>query len=175
MALDTDVRNPDEHLQVEFYTHSREPYVDQPFVRITVPGDKTNVVDRPVREEDRQRFPRQWLYFNMKNDGSDVIGTPLANWEKERPGDVNQNQIAELSILKFMTVEQVAMATDAQVQRIGMGATGLREKARLFLREQNQSASMGELEATKKQLAELQAQVAELLQKRGPGAPPKGH
>jgi hypothetical protein len=41
--------------------------------------------------------------------------------------------MAELQILKFQTVEQVATASDSQVQKVGMGAAGLRELAKTFL------------------------------------------
>ena len=50
MALDSDIHNADSHLHVEFYTNDQKPYKDRPtpFVRIIVPGDKTNIVDQPV-------------------------------------------------------------------------------------------------------------------------------
>jgi hypothetical protein len=55
--MDSDVENADSKLYVEFYTHERKPHVGQPFVRIMVPGDKTNILDQPVREDHKQRFP----------------------------------------------------------------------------------------------------------------------
>ena len=69
--------------------------------------------------------------------------------------------IEELRILKFQTVEQIAAASDAQLQRIGMGGPGLREKAKAFLNRRNRSETENQLDETKKQLAELKTQSKE--------------
>ena len=87
---------------------------------------------------------------------------------------MNLAHVEELRILKFQTVEQVALASDSQLQRIGMGGPGLREKAKNYLTRKNRSETAEELDNTKKQLAELQAQMAELLAaKPRKGRPPK--
>lgn len=174
--LDSDINNADAQLHVEFYAREDGPNKGNVYCRIQAPGDKTNVIDQPLRDDHKARFPRQWLYFQMQqNEGAaSQIGTPLTQWLADSPDDINRDQIAELSILKFVTVEQLALASDAQLQRVGMGAIGLREKARMYLNRKNRSDANAELDATKQQLAELQAQMAELLasQKRR-GRPPK--
>jgi ribosomal protein L29 len=102
------------------------------------------------------------------------IGTSLDQWAKDEPETLNRGWIEELQILKFQTVEQVASASDAQLQRIGMGGTGLRERAKAYLTKKNRSETAEELDNTKKQLAELQAQMAALLaDKPKRGRPPK--
>ena len=78
-----------------------------------------------------------------------------------------------LQILKFQTVEQIATATDSQLQRIGMGATGLREKARLYITNKNRLKSDIELEETRAQLKQLQDQVATLMEPKKLGRPRK--
>ena len=173
MPLDSDIANADSHLHVEFYVHDKAPYKDVPFVRIMVPGDKTNIIEQPVREHHKERFIRQWLYFQSQNNDGQVIGTKLADWNKEVPDDLNDHQMAELQILKFQTVEQVATATDAQLQRIGMGAAGLRERARAYLANKNRSESNSELAKTRSELDELKAQMALLMSQRKPGRPRK--
>jgi hypothetical protein len=172
--LDSDIANADSQLHVEFYLSDEKEYKDVPFVRIIVPGDKTNIVEQPVREDHKERFPRQWLYFQMKNntDGP-VAGVPLEQWNIAAPDELTRNQLAELQILKFQTVEQVATASDAQIQRVGMGASGLRERARSYLIRKNKSEGQSELEDTRKQLAELQVQMQALMAMRKPGRPPK--
>jgi hypothetical protein len=80
MALDSDINNSDSHLHVEFYENDRAPYKGVPFVRILIPGDKTTEIDQPVREDHKERFPRQWLYYQMKNSEGVMIGTPLQEW-----------------------------------------------------------------------------------------------
>jgi hypothetical protein len=173
MPLDSDISNADSHLHVEFYVHDKAPFKDVPFVRIMVPGDKTNIIEQPVREYHKERFIRQWLYFQSKNDDGQIIGTKLTDWNNDAPNDLNDHQMAELQILKFQTVEQVATATDAQLQRIGMGAAGLRERARAYLTQKNHSESSSELAKTRSELDELKAQMALLMSQRKPGRPRK--
>jgi hypothetical protein len=173
MALDSDISNSDSHLHVEFYENDRKPYEGVPFVRIMIPGDKTTEIDQPVREDHKERFPRQWLYYQMKNSDGSLIGTPLEVWHKAAPEEFNDRQMAELQILKFQTVEQVATASDSQVQKVGMGAAGLRELARAFLARKNQTQNSSDLEQTRLELDELKAQMAMLMNQRKPGRPPK--
>ena len=163
MGLDRDIHNADSHLHVEFYVYDKEPYKEKPFVRIVVPGDKTTIIDQPVRDDHKQRFPRQWLHFQMQNNNAEVIGVPLAQWVKDDPENFNDMQMAELQIFKFQTVEQVATASDSQLQRIGMGAVGLREMARRYLQVKNQSSSQTDIDATKRELAEVKEQMAALM------------
>ena len=174
--LDSDINNADSQLHVEFYTREEGHNKGMPYVRIMAPGDKTNIIDQPLRDDHKQRFPRQWLYYQMQQTetAAEQIGTPLTQWWKDVPEDINKDQVAELAILKFVTVEQLALASDNQLQRIGMGAVGLREKARMYLNRKNRSEANSELEDTKRQLAELQAQMAKLIdQPKRRGRPPK--
>ena len=175
MALDSDINNADSHLHVEFYTNDQKPYKDRPtpFVRIIVPGDKTNIVDRPVREDHKERFPRQWLHFQMQSGDGPVIGTLLQQWNTDDEENFSLHQMAELQILKFQTVEQVATASDSQLQRIGMGGAGLRERAKTYLTRKNQSANTSELEVTRRELNELKQQMAMLMETKKLGRPRK--
>jgi hypothetical protein len=173
MPLDSDIANADSHLHVEFYMYDKAPYKDTPFVRIMVPGDKTNIIEQPARDYHKERFIRQWLHFQSQNSDGMVVGTKLEQWHKDKPEEFNDHQMAELQILKFQTVEQVATATDAQLQRIGMGAAGLRERARAYLMQKNQSDSNSELAKTRSELDELKAQMAMLMSQRKPGRPRK--
>ena len=175
MALDSDVHNADSHLHVEFYVNDQKPYKDRPtpFVRIIVPGDKTNIVDQPVREDHKERFPRQWLHFQMQSGDGPVIGTLLQQWNTDDEENFSLHQMAELQILKFQTVEQVATASDSQLQRIGMGGAGLRERAKTYLTRKNQSANTSELEVTRRELNELKQQMAMLMETKKLGRPRK--
>jgi hypothetical protein len=174
--LDSDVHNSDTHLFVEFYEYENDPYKGRPFVRIMTPGDKTNVIETFANDDHKMRFPRQWLAFQMR--GSDevamLIGVPLSRWRQERPDDLSEVQQAELQILKFQTVEQVATSTDAQLQRIGMGAAGLRERARAYLTGKNNAEAEGKISAQQAEIDELKKQMQAILsERRGPGRPKK--
>lgn len=68
MALDSDVNAADQALHVEIYDgtvlqpflseHSGRPiYHDAVFIRIQAAGDKLNIIDRPIEENDKRRFP----------------------------------------------------------------------------------------------------------------------
>jgi hypothetical protein len=171
--LDSDTNNADSFLDVRFYICQEGDFKGKPFIKIVVPGDKTTVIDQPVRDDHKERFPRQWLHFQMQSGDGPVIGTPLKDWFQDQPDELNDNQLAELQILKFQTVEQVATASDNQLQRIGMGGVGLRERARNYLLNKNQKVSSGELDKTRLELAELKAQMAMLLEQRKPGRPRK--
>ncbi len=174
--LDSDALNADAHLFVEFYEYEADPYKGRAFVRIMTPGDKTNVIETFANDDHKMRFPRQWLAYQMK--GSDetamLIGVPLSRWRQENPGDLSEIQQAELQILKFQTVEQVATATDAQLQRIGMGAAGLRERARAYLTGKNNAEAESKISAQQAEIDELKKQMQALLgERRGPGRPKK--
>lgn len=178
MPLDSDIPNADERLSVEFHVNEKKgKFYGQTYIRIVTPGDQLNIIDRPMREDDKQRFPRQWLYYQMKNNEIPVAGIPLQDWRAECPDDLSEMQMNELTILRFQVVEQIATASDAQLQRVGMGAVGLRAKAQAYLRDKRSNVAGKELEQTKAELAELKAQMAQLLasqaEKRGPGRPPK--
>jgi hypothetical protein len=60
MPLDSDVVNGDSQLQVEFFVSDVENWKGHPFVRIMIPGDKNTIIEQPVREDHKKRFPRQW-------------------------------------------------------------------------------------------------------------------
>ena len=174
--LDSDQLNADNHLYVEFYECEKDPFKGRMFVRIMTPGDKTNIIDTFASDDHKMRFPRQWLAFQMK--GSDetamLIGAPLSRWRQERPDDLSEVQQAELQILKFQTVEQVATAADAQLQRIGMGAAGLRERARAYLTGKNNSEAQSKISAQQAEIDELKKQMqAFMSERRGPGRPKK--
>jgi hypothetical protein len=179
MSLDSDVMNADSHLMVEFYENTTDPdYKNAVFIRIMSPGDKTNIIEQPVQEHHKRRFPRQWLHYQMQNNDASVIGTPLEKWSSDRPEEFNSMQLAEMQILKFQTVEQIATASDSQMQRVGMGAVGMRERARAYLSVKNQSESSSELARTRNELDELKAQMAMLMSQmvqepRKPGRPRK--
>lgn len=151
-------RNPDDMLYVEFYWD--EP-VDKnkseeagkvvrmtrtPFVRIMRPGDNTSIIETPVRDDHKQRWPQKWIAWQMKEgliDGAaDVPGWRIEEWDVLTDGERH-----ELKYLRFYTVELIAGASDAQCQKLGMGGLAMREKARLALREKMNAGIKAELDA----------------------------
>jgi hypothetical protein len=127
----------DKSLYVQFYMHfnenqtksqeaGRPVFDDCEFVKIFSPGDRTNIIDRPVRESDKLRFPGQYAAFKA-NKEQQASGTPLAEWPI-----VSRSMAEELKYLGFHTVEQIAEANDGAVAKHA-GLTNLKVKARAYL------------------------------------------
>ena len=179
MPLDSDVDNADAQLHVEFYEYNNTSKKDdqwngQPFIRIMTPGDKTNIIEAPVREHHKARFPRQWLYWQMRNANDPGIGTTIAQWRAERPDEISEYQEVEFKMLKFNSVEQIATASDAQLQRVGMGAVAARLMAQNYLKRKNVKAGTeqsDELVKARSEIEEIKAQLAELLATKQSPAP----
>ena len=137
--------NPDTLLSVEFYWHEPEDVLKseaagkiirlpkQPYIRIMAPGDKTSIVESPVFERHKARWPDKWLYWQIKEGliegAQDVPGWKIEEWTHLTP-----EQVRELKFLRFSVVEQIAGASDDQVQKLGMGGLAIREAARQALR-----------------------------------------
>lgn len=98
---------------------------DEAFIKIHVPGDRTNVIDRPVRPGDQYRFPEQWARFKNSEEQR-ATGTPLSEW-----GIISRGQAEELKYLGFSTVEQIAEAHDGRHNY--MGLQDLKNKAKVYL------------------------------------------
>lgn len=192
------VTNPDRMLYVEFYMHkpldkwateeasqkngmlTRIYGLEQPFVRIMKPGDSTTIHEVPVREEHKRRWPEDWLYFQMAHglvEEQEIPGWKIEEWPYLMD---KSDMLREFKHGRFRTVEQVAGASDAQVQKMGIGGLGFREQARADLRKKL-GADLNEAIVSKdKEVAEMKAameamqkQLQELTEKRGPGRPPK--
>ena len=181
--------NPDALMHVEFYWHEpidkwaseqesakagKRVYVKLPkqiFVRIMRPGDKDNILEVALREEHKVRWPDKWRYFEIAEGlgtDRDVPGWKIEDWPEL---DNQQELLRELKYLRYYTVEQIAGAQDAQVQKLGAGGLGLRERARLALRERMRKDFAADINAKDKviaeqgnAIAELQRQMAEFLE-----------
>ena len=165
--------DPEAMLHVEFYwyapvdkwkseTEGKEIRGDRiPFVRIMRPGDNTSIHETPVRDDHKRRFPQKWLAWQIK-EGMVEGGAEVPGWKLEDWTTINDEQRHELKYLRFFTVEQIAGASDAQVQRLGIGGVGLREQARVALKERHREAYKAELEAKDKELADMKARLAKL-------------
>ena len=140
---------------------------DVDWITIIVPGSRDDV-QRPVREHDKSRFPRQWAAYAQGKNQDASVGTPLSMWPA-----VTRSQAEELGYFGAKTVEQLAGMADSNLQKF-MGGTALRQRARDFLAAAKGEAPMAEMRAelTKRdeELAILKAQVAELAKNQAPPA-----
>jgi hypothetical protein len=164
--------NPDNLLHVEFYWH--EP-VDKwatettgkitkgpktPFIRIVKPGDNTSILETPVREDHKARFPDKWMYFQMKEglvENQDIPGWKLEEWN-----EIDDELRRELKFLRFSVVEQIAGASDGQVQKMGMGGMGLREKAKRALQSRMGAETRDAIQQKDKEIQDLKTKLDRL-------------
>ena len=170
MAIESDVRGADENLYVEFYSRAvkqefasqeagRPIFADVTYVKIFTPSDQLTQIDTIAREDHKARFPRQWAhYMNKMNGQEQIVGTPVSAWTLLTPANAE-----ELRALKFYTVELIANANDAQLQKLGMvaGMSGhsLRDKAKAFLNIATDSAEEAKREAELAALREENARI----------------
>jgi hypothetical protein len=136
--------------------NGRPIYRDEEFVRIFIPGDKSNVIDRPVRPSDKARFPKQYGAFKEgKDEDAQVSGTHLKDWPM-----VGRAQCAELNYFGIRTVEQLADVRDDVCAKIP-GLTGLKQTAGVWLQKAQSTAEAAKIAA---QLDEFRS-TNEALQK----------
>jgi hypothetical protein len=178
MALPSDEQNADSRLQVRFYKRAvkqeqetldagRDIYKEFDFVHICVAGDTLTEIDTFALNNHKVRFPIQWAQYQNRvgEDDQEVVGTPVSEWPL-----VSKSQAEELRALKFKTVESVAGASDAQLQRMGMAAGmspyAFRDKARAFLNLATNAAETdkreAEINALKEELAKKELETAKM-------------
>jgi len=178
MALPSDEQGADARLQVRFYKRAvqqeqetldagRPIYKEFDFVHICVAGDTLTEIDTYVLNNHKLRFPVQWAQY-MNRVGADdqqIVGTPVSEWPI-----VSKSQAEELRALKFHTVEAIAGASDAQLQRMGMAAGmspyAFRDKAKAFLNLATNAAETDkretEINALKEELAKKELETAKM-------------
>lgn len=168
--------NPDDMLHVEFFW--KEPVSKWqselqgkevrgkriPFVRMMKPGDQTSIHETAVRDDHKARWPRKWMAWQMKEgliEGADnVPGWKIEEWDVLKD---KESQLHEMKYLRFYTVEQIAGASDAQIQRLGIGGIGLREQAKAAIKERSRAEYKTEMEAKDKELADMRQQQKNML------------
>ena len=159
----------------------RKIYKDVPHIRITTPGNKSDLF-RPVILErrgdvpsDPERFPKQWAAFQSAQQQVND-GMPLEQWAV-----LSKSEVLEWKACKVHTVEQIANLPDNAQQNFPMNFRKVREKAKAWLATASGdhavvSSLQAENETLKADVADLKRQIAELAAaqtKRGPGRPRK--
>lgn len=176
-VFDLRANEADKALLVRFFTApiqneaksvdaGRPIFDDTEMIEIRVRGTKDNVVQRPIRADDKARFRDA---YRAHKEGSKLLesGTPLAQWPV-----MTGSQVEELKYMGFVTVEQLAIASDSIVSSIP-GLLTLKQKANAFLEFSKGAAPLEQLskrveesenekQVLARQVAELSATVAKL-------------
>jgi len=161
-----------ENLAVRFFIEPQEDetatknqgrpiYRDVEMVEIRIPGDP-DLRRSPVMQADKDRFPKQYLAFKRNQSQEAVSGTPLAQWAL-----LSRAQVEEAKYLGAHTVEQLASASDASIQRFGSGWISIRQKARDWLQSAKDSSMLSKLRS---ELEERDARIKtmeDMLRKQG--------
>jgi hypothetical protein len=167
-------KNPDDLLHVEFYNHAAldtwatnntgiKTYLKEcPFIRILIPGNDKTRIERPASKQDSEKFPRQWLRFQMET-GMIANAENVPGWQIDEWDELEADQVRNLKFLRFYTVEQIAGASDTQIQGIGMGGLGLRENARKALAERNSALVNNAVAERDKRIADLEEKLNKVL------------
>lgn len=132
------------------------------YVRISVPGDKNNLVDRQVRDDDRRRFAPQYHAFLADKPQDAAAGTLLSAW-----GGLGPERVAEYLFMRVQTVEQLAGISDGNLQKLGPGANDERKRAQEYLDSTKSRAPLLRLQSENKEQASRIAALEHALKEQG--------
>ena len=138
----------------------RPIFKDIEYVEIRTPGDNLNIIHRPVKEDDKSRFPRAYAAFKARLAAPEV-GLPLSEW-----CGIGRSQVEELAHFGCRTVEQLAEMTDTNARNVG-GIIRLRDEAKAYLAKARNEAPFAKVAAESaakdKRIALLETQLHEAL------------
>lgn len=142
----------------------RPIFKDIPFIKLIVPGDTNNIIERAADENDKLRFPKAWARFEA-SEAEAVEGTPLEQWPQ-----ITRSLLKECKYFEIHTVEALSSINDGHIAKMGMGFGDLRNKAKAWLQAAEGTAAVtaqaAENEKLKQMLADLQSQITELGAKK---------
>lgn len=133
---------------------------DVDYVRIHQPGERLNIIDRPVTQADKNRFPRQWADY-VGNREQIPDGTPIDLLFPAHP-----NVGANLRGIGVHTIEQCAELSGHAMDVIGMGAQEYVNRAKEYLENANKGVGLHklhkELDERDSKIRVLEAQIGSL-------------
>lgn len=154
----------------------RPVYDTKEYVRIIIPGDRNSIPERPVKDVDKARWPKQYAMFAQGLEMA-TDGTPLEQWPP-----IDRNQVEFLKHWNVRTVEQLSQVNDVNVQRMGMGMMSLRANAALWLEQARSGAGISRVVQERdelksqvtlltEQLADLASRMSEMAARQDGGVP----
>jgi len=128
---------------------------DKPFIRIMFPGDKTKVVHRPVKAEDKMKYPRQYAAF-VAQETQVSSGFHIDKWPP-----ITKAEAQGMKAMGIHTVEALANLPDTALS--WFGARKYRDMATAYLAQAKDGGAVLELQAKNEALAaDLQAMKQQL-------------
>ena len=117
---------------------NRPVFEEQIFITKIVPGDSKLVIDRKLRDSDKDEFPEAWARWE-RTKSNRIPGMPIESWHS-----ISDTQKAEFKALQIHTVEQFANLPDSAADKI-MGFHDLHSKARVFIEAGKDAELMGKI------------------------------
>lgn len=117
------------------------------YIEIRTPGDRDNILVRPMSELDRMRFKERYEKWLKTQNDEAVEGTPLS----EVP-IFSRKEVEELRYLNIVTLEQASGLSDSHVKK-DRNLFQWREKAKNYLDVALRGREASRLQAEKEALA----------------------
>lgn len=141
----------------------------QIYVNIQHPGETLNIIDRPMKDEDKYRYRRSWDAF-LQNRSQVPEGTPIDLLFPNYP-HVGEN----LRALGIHTIEQCSELSASAIDNIGRGGQEYVNRAKKYLESAQKGAGFVKLQAEldeerqknrimEREMAEIRAQLNAMQQ-----------
>ena len=111
-------------------------FEDVEYVKIFRPGEQMNQIDRPIEENDKYRFARQWAQFQDKR-AQMPEGTPIDLLFPNHPSIADR-----LKSVGVYTIQQCAGLTAHAIDNIGMGGQDYVNRAKAYMESAASGASV---------------------------------
>lgn len=134
----------------------RPIFRELPYVEIRLPGQNKSVINRPVKDADKERWPQAWAAFQQRQTGV-IGGTPLKEWPY-----LTRTRVAELHAMDIFSIEQLAGMPEANALNLGPDGYDLRKRAIQHLQPDDATISglRDENRKLKDRLSALEAMAA---------------
>ncbi len=155
-------------------------FKERVYFECAVPGSKNGINCQPMKDSDRERFPKAWAKFNSVTNLS-RDGMPIEQWPQ-----ISRSEALNLRAMNIHTVEGLAAVSDSNMNNLGQGGRELVARAKSFILAANDGAANAKLtqenvklqeqiDYQAGQINELKAMMARagIETKRGPGRPRK--
>jgi hypothetical protein len=123
-----------------------------PYVEIIAPGNDKEKINRAVKEEDKERWPRQWQAFLDGRKEPEFDGMAITEWQL-----ADKHIARTLRDSNIFTVEQLAAAADVNLQMLGPGILPLKHKAIKWLK--NNEGKDDAIQEMKAKIAKLEEEL----------------
>jgi hypothetical protein len=141
----------DQNLNVVFYKKSEinvqksqqegiAIHEDRDYIKIMQPGERLNVIDRPVYNEDKKRFSAQWARY-ITDQVQTPEGTPIALLFPNNPAAADN-----LRVMGIHTIQQCAAMTDHAMTTVGMGGLEYKTRATRYLESAKDGGKFHEMQ-----------------------------